>query len=188
MTNVDLASIKGPITAEQLWSLPLSNQRCELIEGELRMMSPAGGRHGRIGVNVTVLLSAHVRADDLGVVYGADTGFIIGRDPDTVRSPDVAFVSHDRARQIVDEATFLPFAPNLAVEVVSPGDSLAEADLKANLWLTTGAELVLLLFPETRKVHALRREQDVVVLTESEVLDASDVVPGWRADVGEFFR
>ncbi len=92
-THLDL------VTAEQLAGMSLEGKRCELIQGELRMMSPAGNEHGRITVRLTWRIAQHVEREDLGVVFAAETGFLLHTDPDTVRAPDLAFVTKTRQEQ-----------------------------------------------------------------------------------------
>lgn len=79
-------------TAEQLAARPNDGKRYELVDGVLRMMSPAGNRHGRIAAKLLVRLATHVEQRNLGATYAAETGFLIRQRPDTVRAPDVAFV------------------------------------------------------------------------------------------------
>jgi Uma2 family endonuclease len=82
-------------TAEQLCEEAAGIGRCELVRGELRMMSPAGSRHGAVALRIATLLANHVDAHGLGQVFAAETGFILARNPDTVRAPDVAFVGRE---------------------------------------------------------------------------------------------
>src|SRR5437016_5883441 len=84
------------MTAEELIRLPADGQRYELVRGELRQMSPAGSVHGCLSIYIGGHLFQYVRAHRLGRVYGAETGFLIADSPDTVRAPDVAFVSQER--------------------------------------------------------------------------------------------
>ena len=111
-------------TADQLLEAP-GLGRCELLRGELVMMPPAGFEHGRIEMAISAPLACFVKEHSLGVVTGAETGFLIGRDPDTVRAPDVAFV---RAKRVPATPTtgFFEGAPDLAVEVLSPNDRASE--------------------------------------------------------------
>jgi Uma2 family endonuclease len=175
-------------TVEQLASVSRHDGRCELVQGELKMMSPAGGRHGRIAMNVARLLANHVAAHQLGVVYAAETGFILSRHPDTVRAPDVAFVSAERQAAIDDETGFVPFAPDLAIEVISPNDAFSAVEEKAFAWLEAGTRLVLLVDPANRRLHDYRAADQIAVLNESDLLDASEVVKGWQLKVGDLFR
>jgi Uma2 family endonuclease len=152
------------------------------------MMSPAGGRHGRIAHNLGLILGNHVREAGLGVVYAAETGFLIARDPDTVRAPDVAFVRHGRSRSIDDESGYVPLAPDLAGEVISPNDTFSEVEEKAFDWLAAGSRMVLLVDPRSRTLHVYRAADNIVVLEEKADFDAGVVVPGWRFAVAELFQ
>ena len=172
----------------QFAALSLDSGRSELVEGELRMMAPAGGRHGRVAMNCGRLLANHVDEHKLGVVYAAETGFVLARDPDTVRAPDVAFVSAHRVPEIGDESAFIPFAPDLAIEVISPGDSFSGVEEKAFSWLNAGTRLVLLVDPGNETVHVYRSADAISVLGKRDVMSASDVVDGWQVAVAELFE
>ena len=176
------------LTAGQLLQLPDTDRRYELIEGKLQMMSPGGFLHGRIAARVASLLEQHVKHHRLGAVCGAETGFLIAHDPDTVLAPDVAFVSQARLAAQEDTTGYLPLAPDLVVEVVSPQDRFSQVEQKARRWLQAGSRLVLLVDAEQKRVHVLRNPRQVTVLGPEDELDASDVVPGWRVGVREFFE
>ncbi|PAY16618.1 hypothetical protein CKO51_25940 [Rhodopirellula sp. SM50] len=175
-------------TAEQLFGMVTDGYRYELVAGELRMMSPAGGRHGRIAVRVAHLLMQHVDANDLGVVYAAETGFRIETDPDTVLAPDVAFVSKARHATIKDEVAYLPLAPDLAVEVLSPSDRFSRVESKAFQWLDAGTKLVLLVDPETQTIHRYPSRKQIEVYQLGETLDCSPAVPAWKLNVKDVFQ
>src|ERR1700737_1433534 len=110
-------------TAEDLWNLPDDGFRHELVKGELRMMVPPGAEHGRVAATVAALLFVHARQTDAGVTFAAETGFLLARDPDPVRAPDAAFVARERAEAVGRTEKYWPGAPDLAVEVISPGDT-----------------------------------------------------------------
>ena len=173
--------------AEQLALLPDDGFRYELIAGELMMMSPAGGRHGRVAVRVNKLLAIHVDDNELGATFSAETGFQIGVNPDTVRAPDGAFVSQEKMDSLEDDTGYLPFAPDLAVEVISPNDSFAAVESKAFSWLDAGTIVVLLLEPDSETVHVYRSRSDIAIYRTGETVDVSDVVKDWRFSVGEIF-
>ncbi len=175
-------------TANQLAKMPQDGNRYELVEGVLNMMSPAGGRHGRIAGVVFRLLANHVVDNDLGVTFAAETGFLITTNPDTVRAPDAAFVCQDKMNQLEDDSGFLPFAPDLAVEFVSPNDTFADVENKAFSWLDAGTQLVLIVEPKSQTAHAYRSRRNIRVLKSGEEIDASDVVTGWNVAVTEIFR
>ncbi|MEO1615337.1 MAG: Uma2 family endonuclease [Planctomycetota bacterium] len=175
-------------TADQLSRIPDDGKRYELVDGEIRMISPAGGRHGRIAARISILLGVHVEDNDLGATFAAETGFRISVAPDTVRAPDASFVSNEKIQALEDDTGFLPFAPDLAVEVVSPSDSFASVESKAFGWINAGTQLVLVVVPESQAVHAYRSKNDIAVYREEEIVDASDVVPGWEFSVSSIFR
>ena len=117
--------------------------RYELVRGELRRMSPARHKHGRMSVNITTPLDRFVREHDLGTVYAAATGFRVATDLDTVLAPDAAFVSKERVDTVRDTDGFWPGAPDLAVEVVSRHDLYTEVVEKVIDWLEAGARMVV---------------------------------------------
>ena len=108
------------MTAEELFDLADDGGRFELVEGELVHMTPSGGTHGALTVRIGRLLDEYVEAHDLGVCCGAETGFILQREPDTVRAPEAAVVVKSRVPSTGIPSSYWPFAPDLAVEVVSP--------------------------------------------------------------------
>src|SRR4051794_38286265 len=125
------------ITADDLLALPTGmGKRYELVAGELRVLSPAGWRHGEVASNVAAILSPYIRMHNLGRGFAAETGFLLKRKPDTVRAPDFAFISKANLPVSDPIEAFWPGAPDLAVEVVSPGDTTGEIDEKVAEWLS----------------------------------------------------
>src|SRR5438132_13941464 len=114
------------MTAEELLVLPDDGMRHELIEGELRTMAPAGGPHGAEGWFLCMSVGNHIIANRLGQGFLAETGFVLRRDPDTVRAPDFAFIRNERMPAGGLEPGYIPLPPDLVLEVVSPGDPAAE--------------------------------------------------------------
>ncbi|MDQ2854693.1 MAG: Uma2 family endonuclease [Acidobacteriota bacterium] len=181
-------TITKPTTADELFAMPDDGFRYELVEGELIRMAPAGAEHGKVTVKITVPLFTHVAANDLGTVYAAETGFKLHSDPDTVRAPDVAFVSKARGELAGSISGYWVGAPDLAIEVVSPGDTVREVEEKVREWLEAGARMVLVVSPRLRTIMVYRSLTDIVVLTEKDTLDGDDVVPGFRLAVVDVFR
>ena len=182
-----MRTLKKLFTAEELFHLPTVGRRLELVKGKVYEMAPAGGRHGYTAMNIGVILSGHVRANGLGRVFAAETGFILWRDPDTVRAPDVAFVAQSRlsADEIPD--TFIELVPDLVVEVVSPNDRRREVREKIEDWLRSGVRLVWAIYPVTCTATVYRSPDDITHLTEDDFLDGEDVVPGFACPLGELF-
>jgi Uma2 family endonuclease len=183
-----MTTINQQMTAAQLAALPEDGKRYELVRGELFMMSPAGNRHGRIAMRLAWRLAHFVEENDLGVVYAAETGFLISREPDTVLAPDVAFVLKETLEESGDLDGYLPAAPRLVAEVVSPNDTFSRVEEKALAWLDAGTMMVLVVDPDTRTVHVFRARDDIAVLTEEDELDAADVVSGWKIALRVLFE
>jgi Uma2 family endonuclease len=134
-------------TADELFAMPDDGVRHELVRGELRTLTKPSYRHGRVAANVGGLLFVHARQTGSGVTVAAETGFLLARAPDTVRAPDAAFISKERAEQAGEAVKYWPGAPDLAVEVVSPNDTFHEVQDKAHEWLTAGVTAVLVSTP-----------------------------------------
>ena len=183
-----MRTLKKLFTAEELFHLPTVGRRLELVKGKVYEMAPAGGRHGYTAMNTGIIMGGHVRANGLGRVFAAETGFILRRDPDTVRAPDVAFVAQSRLP--VDEIpdSFIELVPDLVVEVVSPGDTRREVQEKIEDWLRAGVSLVWAVYPVTRTATVFRSLDDITHLTERDFLDGEDVVPGFTCPLAELFR
>jgi Uma2 family endonuclease len=126
------------MTAEELLMLPRGQFRYELINGELKTMSPASHQHGRIAMRIAVPLVQFVWKHKLGDAYAAETGFQLTSNPDTVLAPDAAFVTETRAREFRDNKGYWPGAPDLAVEVFSPSESGPKVRSKVAQWIGSG--------------------------------------------------
>jgi Uma2 family endonuclease len=175
------------LTAEELLRLPDDDRRLELIEGELREMPPAGAEHGTVAFHIAALLQGHITAHDAGRGFAAETGFLLARDPDTVRAPDAAFVSRERAERAGRVLGYWPGAPDLAVEVVSPGDAYSQLHDKALAWLAAGTQLVLVADPATRRVTLYRSPADVTVLEGDQAVDCDPILPGFAPPARALF-
>lgn len=175
------------MTADELLRLPADGMRHELVQGEMTTMAPAGAEHGFIAAELAASLSGYARRHDLGRVFAAETGFRIASDPDTVRAPDVAFVSASRLAETGIPRGFWPGAPDLAVEVLSPSDSYAEMEAKVYDWLDAGAQMVWIVNPKTRSITTYDAKGEVRVFRAKDTLDGAEVLPGWRITVGEVF-
>jgi Uma2 family endonuclease len=180
-------SITTHISAEQFLAMAANGHRHELVEGEVRSMSPAGFEHGVIGQGLAARLSIFVLANRLGLVTGADTGFLVAHHPDTVRMPDVGFISQARVAEHGIPQGFFPGAPDLAVEVVSPTDRSPEIAEKIAAWLQYGTREVWVVHPRQSTVTLHRPLAEVAVLAEDAVLESPELLPGFRVSVREIF-
>jgi Uma2 family endonuclease len=174
------------LTAEDLWRLP-NDRRRELVKGELRTMAPAGFNHGAVIMRPASRLSAHVERHNPGVVLGAETGFVLSRNPDTVRGADAAFVSASRLPKGELPNSYFQGAPDLAVEVVAPGDTLTEVEDKVDDYLAAGAKLVWVVNPRRKTVTVHRLQTPPHMLRENDALGGDGVVPEFRCSVAEIF-
>src|SRR5262249_54068861 len=142
------------ITAEEFSRLP-GKEHYELVAGRLQVSEPPGGLHGRIVVRVASLLDAHVRAHNLGTVL-VETGYVVRRRPDTWRGPDVSFVSRGRLDPQAVPESFVGFAPDLAVEILSPEDRATEMLEKVHEYLRGGSSLVWVIDPIRQRIEVYR--------------------------------
>jgi len=168
--------------------MPPDAFRYELIRGELRQMTPSGYGHGVVVGNLTIPLGEYVRAHRLGHICGAETGFRIARAPDTVRAPDIAFVRHDRRGTEPLPEGFFEGPPDLAVEVLSPSDTVFHVDEKIAEWLRAGCAMVWVVNGHRRSVSVHRPGGLITVLTEPDTLEGSDLLPGFTLPVARIFE
>lgn len=166
------------MTAEELLRLDMPDTRTELVRGVLRVREPAGHVHGRVTMRVAVAVATHVQRHSLGETFAAETGFVLQRDPDTVRAPDVAFVASHRLAAL-GEWGFARIAPDLAVEVLSPDDRPGEVLQKVGDWLRAGTRLVWIVDPIRRSGQVFRADGTVAFVTEGEAFEGDDVLPGF---------
>jgi Uma2 family endonuclease len=174
-------SMTAPLmTAEELLHASVPNKRTELVRGRLIVHEPPGGRHGYVAANLAFRLHEQVERTGAGAVFVGDVGFTLQRDPDTVRGPDVAFVRRDRLPPGPIPSTYLEFAPDLVVEVLSPNDRPGEVLAKIGDWLDAGARLVWAIDPERRLARVYRADGTERILEETSELLGEDVLPGFR--------
>jgi len=178
---------KTVMTADDLWQRPDDGHRYELVAGELIQMSPSGFLHGVIAMTLGRLLSEHAAKYSLGVVCAAETGFKLRHNPDTVRAPDVAFIAQERVLAEGKPERFWPGAPDLAVEVVSPGDRFDEVLEKVEEYLATGTRLVWVVLPRTQSVMVYRSASEAKIVRGDDELSGEDVLPGFICRVKEVF-
>jgi len=177
------------VTADELLALPTGmGKRYELVAGELRIMSPSGWRHGAVVDNLEFLVGSFIRKHRLGRGFGAETGFLLKRDPDTVRAPDFAFIAKEHFPTTEPQEAFWPGAPDLAVEVLSPGDTTGEVDEKIEEWLAAGCAAVWVVDPKLQTATIYQSPTNVQVKTAGETLVGDPVVPGFSCAVDEIFR
>lgn len=159
-----MSSLRTFMTADELLHLPNDGYRYELINGGLTHMTPAGGLHGVVAGRLQGLLFEYLQPHpSLGILGAAATGFHISAEPDTVRAPEPV------------------------VEVLSPFDTHEQVRQEVTTWLATGTQVVWVVNPTQRTVTAYRSPAEARVLTEADILEAEDVIPGFRCPVRTMF-
>lgn len=175
----------GPVTIEEFQRLPDDGRRRELVQGRVVEEPPAGFGHGRLGVRLASHLHAYVEKHDLGEVVGTDAGFVLFDEPPTVRAPDIAFVAKDRLD--FEPERFAPLAPDLAVEILSPSNTVSEIHAKVVDYLDAGTRLVWVVDPASRTITVYRSREEIRLLSGDAEVDGGDVVPGFRLRLEELF-
>lgn len=182
MTDVETPG--ALLTAEQFFLLSGGGRKQELVAGRVVTTSPTGGEHGDVHIELAMRLRLHAKSQGLGWVT-VETGFLLRREPDLVRAPDVAFVVAARAPRPAPKG-FVQLAPDLAVEVVSPSDTDTEVREKVDEYLTHGVREVWLVDPRRRRAEVFRRGAAPAVLGPEGAL-ATDLLPGLSIPLAELF-
>ncbi|GGM93906.1 hypothetical protein GCM10007092_04060 [Thermus composti] len=175
--------VKTRLKAEEFFALPL--ERGELVDGEVREAMPPKPEHGRIAGEVFFRIRLWLEETRLGVA-GVEGGFVLRRDPDRVRSPDVWYLSRERLEAIAREG-FYEGAPDLAVEVVSPGEEALGLLAKVLDYLEAGAKAVWLVYPELKAAEVYGPDGRGRLLGLGEALEGGEVLPGFRLPLSELF-
>jgi len=184
---VDLVS-ERTWTVDDLYALPDDGWSYEIQQGLLLSEPLPGTRHGLVLSAIDWALNEFVREHKLGVVLSGDTGFILARSPDTVRGPDVAFVSRARFEPVGAVPSAFPGPPDLAVEVLSPSDRPGDVHAKVADYLAAGTHLVWIVDPELRRVTVYPPLLSPRVLGPVDTLDGGEVVPGFAIRVEDLVR
>lgn len=176
------------MTAEELFALPDDGRFWELDEGRLVEDMPSALSSSVVGSNVLVEVSTFVRARRLGIVTGEQGGMKLSSKPDTVRAPDMSFIRRNRLPGGRAPNTFFDGAPDLAVEVLSPSDSLPDIMRKVEQYLHAGTRLAWVIDPVKRTVAVCHRGAIPDVLRGEAVLDGEDVLPGFTLPLARLWE
>ena len=177
----------APVTGDELLGMPWLNP-CELVGGRIVRMTPTNPTHGRIEVNVAAALRAFVRTHNLGVVMAGEVGVFTTRNPDTVRAPDILFLSHERDARRTRRDGFLEVAPDLVVEILSPTDRPDAVRRKLHEYFTAGVRMAWVIDPATRTVRVHRPGCESRSVAAGEVIAGDHVLPGFVLPVDEVFE
>lgn len=174
------------VTAEELLHLSAGDKKYELIEGDLKEMTPPGGMHGRIAAKMSSLLLNFVNSHDLGEVL-VEAGFKLASNPDTVRGPDVSFLSGEKVPAGGLPEGYISGAPNLAVEIVSPGDTASEIQDKVQDYLKYGSQLVWVIYPRQQMVMVHYPDGTAQTRHQADTLDGETIIPGFSCPISDIF-
>lgn len=175
------------LSLEEFEDLPEEDaHRLELVRGRLIREPRPGARHGLLMARLGARLQRHVEENRLGVVC-MDFGVVLPTEPPTVRGPDIGFVARDRIPPEGVPTGFLRMAPDLAVEIVSPSNTVSEIQEKVLEYLDAGARLVWVIDPQTQVVNTYRSRDEIRLLGEGDELEGGDVLPGFRLALEELF-
>lgn len=185
-----MISERTTMTADELLTYDAGAQRTELIRGQLVVREPVGGPHASVLLELSLAIGLHVRATQpvAGHVLIGDPGFWLAHSPDTVRAPDLAFVSLDRFPGGIIADGFLRQMPDLAAEIRSPSDRTGELLQKVGQWLDVGCALVWVIDPAKRTAQVYRPDGGVALLSADDVLDGDPVLPGLHIVLSTLWR
>lgn len=172
------------LTGEELFALG-DVGRCELVDGRIVYMSPTGAEHGTVEGNLAFLLKAFVQPRLLGWVLTGEVGIYTRRGPDRVRAADVVFLSRERCAAV--PAGFLEIAPELVVEVISPGDRWQEVRQKIGEYFAIGVATVWIVDPQARGVLVHTSPTTMTELTAGQTLVGTGALAGLQLAVAELF-
>ena len=175
------------LTADDLLRLYGQGVRGELIRGELHETMSTGINHGRTVTKTVIQLGSFIEPRQMGTLVASDTGIWLERDPDTVREPDIAFISAEKMPLDADIPGYSEVVPDLVMEIRSPSDSQREIREKALMWLSFGVRLVWVAHTDTRTVDIYDADGSTITLTENDNLDGGEVLPGFSCPIRDIF-
>lgn len=175
---------KKLLTVEQFW-VQYAGQPYELIRGTVVPVAPTDFAHSVVTSRIVALLCAHADPAHTGSEIAVDAGFMLG--PDTVCSADCAVLSREQITAMPEPDTYVPFAPMLAVEVVSSHDTAAIIRDKVAQYRAAGTQLLWVIYPSLRKVDVYMPDGGAHELNDGDMLDGGDVLPHMHIAVTELF-
>lgn len=191
MSAVLEQTVTGLMTADEFFNSPYA-EGFELINGKIvsknsgtEINMPTGAKHGAVTDELESRISYFVRENKLGKVFAAETGFILSEG--TVRGIDISFVGTEKLAKFGIPEGFFPCSPDLAVEVISPGNSIEEIQDKVEQCLAAGTTLVWIVYPKRNMVHVHRQSNVIKVLRENDELTGEDVLPNFKVKLSEIF-
>lgn len=178
-------TVTDQLTAEEFFE-EYGDARCELIDGEVTEMAPAGGEHGDVELGILAAIRVVTQRHRLGWAFGPSTGFLVDRAPDTVLQPDGSFVAAGRLSHA--PPGFVELAPDLVLEVISPSDRMSAVIAKVNRWLAAGVQVVWVADPAAAEVLVWRSPSEVQTVGRDETLTCEELLPGFALPLSEVFH
>ena len=178
---------KTLLTADEFFHLySHKDGRYELVDGEVVEMAPVNEQHGDTAFNISGALFVYSRQSGIGR-GGVETGYRVSQDPDTVRGPDVSFNLRSRETGDRPATGFVPGAPDIAVEVVSPSNTSAEMGRKVAEYLAAGSQRVWVANPASRTVSVHRADGSAATYTGNDVITDEELLPGFSLALSDVF-
>ncbi|BCX03565.1 MAG: hypothetical protein KatS3mg053_1503 [Candidatus Roseilinea sp.] len=181
------SEVSAPVvrSVDDMYHVPRDGQKYELIEGEL-IVSPAGMKHEEVGTELLFLIRSFLAKERLGKVFGSSVGYQLAER--ILLSPDVSFVRTERLPGGESPEGFGQFAPDLAVEIISPSDSMTTIEDKVELYLKHGAQLVWVINPKLRRATIYRADGSVSVVRGDGMLSGEAVLPGFACALADILQ
>ncbi|MDJ1180317.1 Uma2 family endonuclease [Roseofilum sp. BLCC_M91] len=188
LTATEVITEKKVWTDEEFMALPKDGHRYEIVNGELIDMGNSGALHGNIAIILSSALFAVVNAQKLGIVFDSSTAFKMKNG--NRRSPDISFFAKERLQGMTElPSGFLEGAPDLVVEVLSPGNTVEEMHDKLVDYFDNGTRLAWMIHPSEHYVLVYRSAQEPDRLLKSvDALEGEEVIPGFSLPVAHLFQ
>ena len=174
-------------TAEDLLDFQNSPWQHELIQGVLYRMPPTGDEHGYVTGNFFGWLFQHVKTNQLGELFAAETGYVVQTNPDSVIAPDCSYIAKDRWSTSQITGKYLRTAPDLVAEIVSPNDRPREVQEKVERWLQFGVRAVVVIDPKSQTVTVHQSLDQKTIYEFDNTIDLNFVVPGFSLPMRHLF-
>ena len=173
------------LTPDDLLTLPKpqDGKHYELSRGELIVVGNAGARHERVKRQILKLLFAYEAQNPIGPVF-SESQFTLA--DGGARIPDVAFVGNAKLAGLPDADVAIPFAPDLAIEIISGSETAAGAESKIQEYLSSGVQEAWQIYPNERRVRVRTRDA-IRDYAGNESLE-TPVLPGFHLRVSDLFN
>jgi Uma2 family endonuclease len=183
-----MATAQQALTAEEYARLPDDGNPTELVRGEVVEMNLPKPRHGEVCANIVIHMGIYCQSSKLGRVICNDAGAITERDPDSVRGPDVSYISFDRAPLGPLGWKYLDPPPDVAFEVLSPEDRPGRTLAKIGEYLRAGVTTVVIVDPDEQCVFVHERGVEQKIVDTKDTLVLTTIAPDCAIPVRKFFE